>query len=131
MINLFIIDDCESTRRALVQRLNRVPGVQVVGCAATSRDGVMQTRRLHPDVVLLEPKLADGHGLEALPAIRTEHPATRVIILTTHVDDFELEVAMRLGAERYLLKNLDAYRLTDLILGCPKSLATHRHRSLT
>lgn len=117
MTTLFIIDDRECVQQALVQRLGRVPGIHVVGCAATSHEGLIQIRALHPDVVLLEPKLADGHGLDVLPAIRADHPATRVIVLTSYVDDFELEQAMRLGAERYLLKDIDSQRLVDVILG--------------
>ena len=117
MTTLFIIDDRESVRQALAQRLNRAPGIQVVGGASASQEGILQARTLRPDVVLLEPKLVDGHGLDALPAIRADNPSTRVIILTSYVDDFELEVAMRLGAERYLLKDIDSQRLADTILG--------------
>jgi len=117
MTTLYIIDDRESVRRALAQRLDRVPGIQVVGAAGAGHEGILQARHIHPDVVLLEPKLADGRGLDALRAIRADSPSTRVIILTSYVDDFELEVAMRLGAERYLLKDLDSQRLTDVILG--------------
>jgi len=117
MTTLFIIDDRESVRQALAQRLNRAPGIQVVGAASASQEGILQARTLRPDVVLLEPKLVGGHGLDALPAIRADNPSTRVIILTSYVDDFELEVAMRLGAERYLLKDIDSQRLADTILG--------------
>jgi RimJ/RimL family protein N-acetyltransferase len=104
-------------RRALAQRLDRVPGIQVVGSASAVQEGIRQTHDLRPDVVLLEPKLAGGHGLDALRAIRDDNPSARVILLTSYIDDFELEVAMRLGAERYLLKDLDSQRLADVILG--------------
>lgn len=117
MTTLFIIDDRESVRQALAQRLSQAPGIQVVGAASASQEGILQCCTLRPDVVLLEPKLVEGHGLDALPAIRADNPSTRVIILTSYVDDFELEVAMLLGAERYLLKDVDSQRLAEVILG--------------
>ena len=117
MTSVFIIDDREPVRQALAQRLSRVSGVQVLGSAGASGEGLDRVRAMHPEVVLLEPKLVDGRGLDTLRAIRLDSPATRVIILTSYVDDLELERAMQLGAEHYLLKDLDSQRLADVILG--------------
>lgn len=114
---LFIIDDRESVRQALVQRLSRVPGIQVLGTAGTSQDAIAQTRDTHPDVVLIELKLSDGLGLDTLRAIRADNPSTRVIVLTSYADDFERHLALKLGAERYLLKDINSQVLADAILG--------------
>ena len=121
MTTLFIIDDRESVRQALVRRLSRVPDIQVVGSAAASQDGIVQVQAAHPDVVLLEPKLGDGQGLATLRAIRAAHPSTRVIALTSYLDEFEREAALRLGAERYLLKDIDSQKLADAILDRDKA----------
>lgn len=117
MTTLFIIDDRESVRQALAQRLGHVPGIHVVGSAGTSQEGITLARMMHPDVVLIEPKLADGQGLDALRVIRAEDPTVRVIVLTSYTDDFERQVAMKLGAEHYLLKNIDSQGLAEVILG--------------
>ena len=117
MTTLFIIDDRESVRNALAQRLSRVTGIHIVGSAGTGHDGVNLIRVTRPDVVLIEPKLADGQGLDALRRIRTENPDVRVIVLTSYLDDFERQVALKLGAERYLLKNIDSPGLAEAILG--------------
>ena len=116
MTTLFIIDERESVRNALAQRLSRVPGIHVVGSAGTSLDGVRLIGVTQPDVVLIDPKLADGGGLDALRRIRTENPFVRVIVLTSYLDDFERQVALKLGAERYLLKNIDSQGLAEVIL---------------
>ena len=113
---LFIIDDRESVRQALAQRLSRVPGIQVLGTAGASQDALAQVRDTHPDVVLIELKLADGLGLDTLRAIRADNPSTRVIVLTSYADDFERQVALKLGAERYLLKDINSQVLADAIL---------------
>lgn len=114
---LFIIDDRESVRQALVQRLSRVPGIQVLGTAGTSQDAIAQARDTHPEVVLIELKLSDGLGLDTLRAIRADNPSTRVIVLTSYADDFERHLALKLGAERYLLKDINSQVLADAILG--------------
>ena len=116
MTTLFIIDDRESVRNALAQRLSRVPGIHVVGSAGTSLDGVTLIGATRPDVVLIDPKLADGGGLDALRRIRAENPFVRVIVLTSYLDDFERQVALKLGVERYLLKNIDSQGLVEVIL---------------
>lgn len=116
MTTLFIIDDRESVRNALAQRLSRVPGIHVVGSAGTSLDGVTLIGATRPDVVLIDPKLADGGGLDALRRIRAENPFVRVIVLTSYLDDFERQVALKLGVERYLLKNIDSQGLAEVIL---------------
>jgi DNA-binding NarL/FixJ family response regulator len=113
---LFIIDDRESVRNALAQRLSRVPGIHVVGTAGTSQDGINLVRIMRPDVILIELKLADGLGLDALRTIRAENPTTRIIVLTSYLDDFERQVALKLGAERYLLKHIDSQGLAEMIL---------------
>jgi len=113
---LFIIDDRESVRNALAQRLSRVPGIHVVGTAGTSQDGINLARIMRPDVILIELKLADGLGLDALRIIREENPTTRIIVLTSYLDDFERQVALKLGAERYLLKQIDSQGLAEMIL---------------
>ena len=116
MASVFIIDDRESVRQALSQRLSRVPGIHVVGSTGNSRDGVAELCAARPDVVLLELKLADGRGFDTLRAIRASCPFIRVIVVTSYLDDLERQVAMKLGAERYLLKDIDTQKLADVIL---------------
>jgi len=117
VVTLFIIDHHEPIRQALAQRLSRVDGIEVLGAAGDSQEGIAQSRALHPDVVLLEPKLPDGQGLHVLRAIRADSPSTRVIILTSYVDDLEQQAALKAGAERYLLKDIDSEKLAEVILG--------------
>lgn len=118
---LFIIDDRAPIRQALTERLSRVPGVYVVGSASRCREAMAQIRAIHPDVVLLEPKIADCQGMDTLRAIRAELPDTRVILLTSYLDDFERQVALKAGAQAYLLKDIDSSQLAGVILGSPNA----------
>lgn len=124
---LFIIDDRESIRHALAQRLERAPGLTVVGSAGGGEESLRLIGSLRPDVVLLELKLIGGDGLDTLHAIRADFPAVRLIILTSYLDEFEREVALKAGAEDYLLKDIDSQKLADVILapgGTPRDVAS-------
>lgn len=70
----------------------------------------MAAERL-PDVVLLETKRSDGQGLVALRRLRDECPLARVVVLTSYPDPNERREALRLGAVRYLLKDIGSGHL--------------------
>ena len=67
--------------------------------------------RLKPDVVLLETKRADGQGLTALRRLTEQCPRTRIIVLTSYPDAEEQTEAGRIGAQSYILKDIDTSQL--------------------
>ena len=108
---LFIIDDHDAVREALQARLSDADGLEVVGCTGRWETGLQEAARLEPDVVLLETKRADGKGLEALRSLVEQCPHTNVIVLTSYLDAEEQREARRMGAERYILKDIDTSQL--------------------
>ncbi len=108
---LLIIDDHDAVREALEARLHAVGGVEVVGCTDCWKTGLREAMRLKPDVVLLETKRADGHGLDALHCLTEQCPFTSVVVLTSYPDAKEQTEARRLGAVRYILKDIDTPQL--------------------
>jgi two-component system, NarL family, response regulator DevR len=108
---LLIIDDHDAVREALETQLRSSASVDIVGCTGCWRTGLRDTVRLEPDVVLLETKRADGQGLEALRCLTEQCPHTSVVVLTSYPDAVEHTEARRMGAVRYLLKNIDTPRL--------------------
>ena len=123
MVTLVIIDHHAPIRQALAQRLSRIPDIQVVGTAADGQEGIAQVRAHRPDVVLLEPKLPHGDGLDVLRAIRADSPASRVIVLTSYLDEFEEQTTKKAGAKHYLLKDIDTTKLAGVILGHDPNVA--------
>lgn len=115
LTRLLIIDDHDDVRKALKARLNTTPGIDVVGCTACWRDGLDTAVELHPDVVLLETKRADGQGLQALACLTEQCPDTDVMVLTSYVDGDEHAKARSRGAARYLLKDIDTAQLVRAI----------------
>jgi len=108
---LIIIDDHDAVREALGTRLRAAAGVEVVGCTACWKTGLREAVKLKPDVVLLETKRADGHGLDALRCLTEQCPSTSVVVLTSYPDAEEQTEARRVGAVRYILKDIDTPQL--------------------
>jgi two-component system response regulator DevR len=108
---LLIIDDHDAVREALETQLRTTASVDIVGCTGCWRTGVQHAVRLKPDVVLLETKRADGQGLEALRCLTEQCPLTSVVVLTSYPDADEHAEAHRMGAVRYILKDIGTPQL--------------------
>jgi len=108
---LLIIDDHDFVREALEARLSEAAGLEVVGCTGCWRTGLRDAVKLKPDVVLLETKRADGQGLEALRRLAERCPHTNVVVLTSYPDEEEQTQAHRIGAQSYILKDIDTPQL--------------------
>ena len=89
--------------------------LRVAGEAHSVATAVSESARLKPDVVLLDIRLPDGTGFEACRQILKRTPDTRVLILTSAVDDSMVDEAIRSGAHGYLLKEIDGRGLLNAI----------------
>ncbi|HLB46865.1 MAG TPA: response regulator transcription factor [Anaerolineales bacterium] len=115
LIRVFIIDDHEEVRRALVARLRSSPEIEIVGDSGSAEDGLEKTKTLQPDVLLIETKRADGRGIEIVDAINQSGLKTQVIVLTSYTSEWERLTMYHSGAARYLLKDIDSAQLIDEI----------------
>jgi len=119
VITLLLVDDSELVRTGLKTLLaTRADGyhLQVIGEASSVATAVTETTRLQPDVVLLDIRLPDGTGFEACRQILAKLPDTRVLILTSVIDDNLVYEAMSSGAHGYLLKEINAQALWQAII---------------
>jgi DNA-binding NarL/FixJ family response regulator len=117
-IRVLIADDHTLFRQGLVGMMDtREDLVQVIGEAATGREAVQLAEQLQPDIILMDIYMPDGNGLQATKAIRERYPNIKVVMLTSSESDEHLYEAVQLGASGYLLKNLDAAQLFDLLGG--------------
>lgn len=114
-IKLLLVDDSEVVRTGLRTLLGLEPSVEVVGEAVNVATGVEASAALKPDVVLLDIRLPDGTGIEACREILKRSPYTRVLILTSVIDDTIVDDAIRAGAHGYLLKEIDGRGLVNAI----------------
>lgn len=104
-IRLLVVDDQAIVRDGLVTVLSLVPDFEVVGEASDGGQAVRLAATLHPDVILMDLRMPGVDGVEATTRILAEHPATAVLVLTTHADDASILGALRAGARGYLTKD--------------------------
>jgi len=101
---VLIADDDALMRAGPVELLTADPQLEIVGQASTGRQAVEQTRRLAPDVVLMDVRMPDLDGIAATRELARAAPGVRVLILTTFEQDDYIFGALRAGASGFLLK---------------------------
>ena len=103
-LRVLIVDDDDLMRAGLRAVLSSDETVQVVGEAADGRDAVAYTRRLSPDVVLMDVRMPAMDGIAATREIAAAVPQARILMLTTFEDDDYVFGALSAGASGFLLK---------------------------
>ncbi len=104
VIKLIVADDQEVIRTGLAVLLAGKE-IQIVAEAATGAEAITMTKRHKPDVLLLDVRMPDMDGLDALEQIRKNTPATKVIMISAHDNPSYVARAVVLGAEDFLLKD--------------------------
>lgn len=114
-ISLFTVDDHPVVRAGLrtVQELSE--DIRIVGEAADAATALEAISRLRPEVVLLDVRLQNESGIEVCRQIKRASPTTRVLMLTSFVDEQLILSALEAGADGYLLKENDTQRLVHAI----------------
>jgi DNA-binding NarL/FixJ family response regulator len=131
-IRVLGVDDHPLMREGIAAIINSQPDMTIVAQAATAAEAV-ELYRLHgPDVTLMDLRLPDMSGIDALVRIRAEFTAARVIMLTTFEGDVEIQRALKAGARGYLLKSTPPKDLVETIRrvhegkkGIPPHVAAH------
>jgi DNA-binding NarL/FixJ family response regulator len=114
-IRVLVADDQPLMRAAFHMTLEPEDDIELIGEAANGAEAVEETRRLKPDVALMDIRMPLMDGVEATRVITVEHPATRILILTTFDLDEYIVEALRAGASGFLLKDVDPDELVSAI----------------
>jgi DNA-binding NarL/FixJ family response regulator len=104
---VYIVDEHDSVRLALADRLSKAAEIRVLGHSGHADEALTEVRRAQPDVVLLEVKRSDGLGLEVLRQVAEMPNPPKVLVLTSYPTEWEAQAATRAGAYSYLLKDID------------------------
>ena len=115
-IRVLLADDQAMVRAGFRMILGSEPDIEVVGEAANGEQALAATRRLAPDVVLMDIQMPGGDGLRATRRITESHELTsRVVILTTFERDEYVFEAIQSGASGFLLKNAPPEELINAV----------------
>jgi two-component system NarL family response regulator len=114
-IKVLIADDHGVVREGLMAMLQAIDVVDVVGEAKNGQDAVEQTRKLLPDVILMDLRMPCMDGVEATRLIKREFPHIGIIALTMNEEQQHVFDLVRAGATGYLLKDSDSSQIVDAI----------------
>jgi DNA-binding NarL/FixJ family response regulator len=121
-IRVFVVDDHPVVCHGLSAMIGTQSDLTVVGQAANGSEAVQLFRKLRPDVTLMDLRMPELTGVEAIRAIRAEFPDSRFIVLTTYQGDEDIHKALSAGAQGYLLKGMSLDTLIDAIRSVHASL---------
>src|SRR5262249_32287765 len=114
-IRVLSVDDHPLFREGIGAIINCQSDMSLVGVASNGREAIEAYRTLKPDVTLMDLRLPDLTGIDAMIAIRSEFADARVIVLTTFERDVEIQRALKAGARGYLLKSMPPKQMLDMI----------------
>ncbi|MBN1640804.1 MAG: response regulator transcription factor [Anaerolineae bacterium] len=117
MVRIVICDDQPIVCDSLAAILGSDPEIEVVGIAHDGAEALVQIAATHPDVVLMDLNMPGMNGVQATRAVAREHPATRVLVLTTYGEESWVVDAIEGGAAGYLLKGTPRAQLVDAVKG--------------
>jgi two-component system nitrate/nitrite response regulator NarL len=113
-MRVLIIDD-HALFRVGLQGLLEQRGIDIVGAVASGQEGLDLIEHIEPDIVLLDMRMPDMGGLEVLQQIRLRKPTLSVVMLTTSNEEKDLIKSLRLGAQGYLLKDMEPDELVGAL----------------
>jgi DNA-binding NarL/FixJ family response regulator len=104
-IRVLSVDELPLMREGIATVINAKPDMQVVAHASSAHEAIQRFREHRPDVTVMDLRLPDMSGIDAMIAIRKEFPKASFVVFTTFEGDMEIRRAFAAGARSYMLKS--------------------------
>jgi len=111
---LMLVDDHPLFMEGL-KYLLETNGICIAATARNGKEAFEQAKQIHPDIILMDIRMPGCSGIDALKLIKAKMPEIKVVMLTTSDEDDDLFEAVKYGASGYLLKNIDADELMNML----------------
>ncbi|HPV06393.1 MAG TPA: response regulator transcription factor [Aggregatilineales bacterium] len=116
-LRIMLVDDHALFRQGVKSLLDSRPDLEVVASAANGNEAIALARECKPDVILMDIEMPDCDGIEATRQIKQELPEVKIVALTVVDDDETVFEMIKSGAQGYLLKDLEAQQLFEMLEG--------------
>lgn len=114
-IRVLVVDDHPLMRIGISAIIDARPDMTTVGQADSGEEAVCLYSKLVPDITLMDLRLPDMGGVEAIRAIRKKYPKAKFVVLTTYEGDEDIYQALEAGAKGYIIKGMPHHALTDAL----------------
>ena len=115
MTRILLAEDHNTVREGIKMLVNAQPDMEVIGEAADGRAAIAETRRLEPDLLVMDISMPEMNGLKATEKLRQEFPDLKILTLTRHTDDGYLQQLIKAGVNGYVLKQSAPTELINAI----------------
>jgi DNA-binding NarL/FixJ family response regulator len=114
-IPILIADEHSQVRAQILVRLEREQDFMIVGTADTSASVIRTANETHPRIVLIDPMMHDGQGLDAIRRLRADLPDVELVVLTAVTDTSQKIELDKLGVRFILNKGIESHKLVDVL----------------
>ena len=121
-LRILVADDHDFIRQGTCAVLEREPGWEICGLAATGREAVAEACRLKPDIVVMDMTMPELNGLDAAIQIKRELPETEIVLLSAHQSEEVIRNAFKAGVKSFIFKT-EAHQL---LVESVQALAHHQ-----
>ena len=130
MINVLLVDDHDLFRDSLKILLEQDKEIRIVACAHNGNEAFELCKQHEPDIVLMDILMPECDGVQSVRLIKEKFPKTKVIMLSSLGDDYNISQALMNGAEGYLSKNLRGEELIKSIKSANEGMVAMQQDTL-